>query len=59
MQMKKAIAVRAEWGDKPCDHPRLSKAYDLGKQTGGYLCDQCGRSITRREREEIKTRRPA
>lgn len=56
MQAKKAAAIRAAWGGKPCDHSSLSKEYDLGKQTGDYVCGQCGKTISPRERKEIKDR---
>lgn len=57
MQMKRAQQLREEWGDKPCDHPAFSKEYDHGPHTGNYLCTQCGRSFTWREKAEITTAR--
>ena len=53
MQAKKAEVLRAEWGDRPCDHPSLAKEYAEGKRTGDYVCTQCGARVTFRERAEI------
>jgi hypothetical protein len=53
MKSKRAKQLRDEWGDKPCDHPAFSKEYDLGVHTGGYVCTQCGASVTWREKAEI------
>jgi len=36
---------RAEWGDQPCDHPRIVEERFLGKTTGGCACTVCGRDI--------------
>jgi hypothetical protein len=56
MQSKKAAALRLAWDGKPCTHPTLSKEYDLGAQTGNYLCGQCGQAFSARERREIVDR---
>ena len=53
MQKKKALELQQTWGGKPCPHPTFAKEYDLGKRTGGYLCTQCGASISFREKAEI------
>lgn len=53
MQAKKAEALRAEWGDTPCDHPALAKEYAERKRTGDYVCAQCGARVTFRERAVI------
>lgn len=49
MQMKKFRAMKkqkqAEWGDKPCDHPKIAQEHDLGSGTGDYACEVCGRDI--------------
>lgn len=44
MQIKEAAALRKSWGDKPCDHPALSKEYHFGSATGDYVCTTCGDS---------------
>ena len=53
MQAKKASALRDEWGDKLCDHPKLAKEYAAGIRTGDYVCTQCGAKLTFRERAEL------
>jgi DNA-directed RNA polymerase subunit RPC12/RpoP len=53
MQAKKAAAIREEWGDKPCEHPKLAKEYSAGARTGDYVCTQCGAKVTFRERADI------
>ena len=53
MQKKRAIALKQEWGDKPCTHPAFAKEYDLGERTGNYLCTQCGATFTFRQKAEL------
>jgi hypothetical protein len=36
---------RAEWGDKPCDHPRIVQERFLGMTTGAFACTVCGRDL--------------
>lgn len=57
MQSKKAARLRRDWGDKPCDHLDFDKEYDLGAQTGDYVCVQCGECFTRHEKEAIEAKR--
>lgn len=57
MQRKRAVALRAEWGDRPCDHPTLAKEYDEGVRTGNYLCTQCGATISFPQRAELMAKR--
>lgn len=57
MQKKKALRLREEWDGKPCPHPSLSREYDLGEHTGGYVCTQCGESLTWRQKSELQTER--
>jgi len=42
MQAKEALRLKREWGDKPCNHPVIEKEYDLGSDTGDYVCTTCG-----------------
>ena len=37
---------KAEWGDKPCDHPRIIQERFLGMTTGAVACTTCGRAVT-------------
>lgn len=53
MQKKRAVVLQQEWGGKPCDHPAFAKEYDLGARTGNYVCTQCGKTVTFREKAEI------
>lgn len=53
MQKKRALAIKQEWGDRPCEHPALAREYDLGKRTGAYVCTQCGTTFTFREKAEM------
>ncbi len=53
MQKKRATVLQQTWGDKPCPHPALAKEYDLGKRTGNYVCTQCGKTLTFREKAEL------
>lgn len=55
--MDKAIQLRKQWGDRPCNHPVLDKEYHLGAATGDYVCTTCGesgwgRDWNKREQEE-------
>ena len=43
MQARDAAQLRKEWGNKPCDHPKWEREYDLGAQTGDYVCTTCGK----------------
>jgi hypothetical protein len=47
MQAKDANRLRQKWGDKPCTHPKFDKEYDLGAQTGDYVCTTCGEAFWR------------
>ncbi|EAQ63729.1 hypothetical protein MED121_03492 [Marinomonas sp. MED121] len=42
MQAKTSNELRLNWGDKPCEHPKLEKEYDRDASTGDYVCTQCG-----------------
>jgi hypothetical protein len=57
MQKKKATALQQEWGSKPCEHAALAKEYDLGERTGNYVCTQCGKTFTFREKAELAAAR--
>ena len=53
MQRKRAAELQKAWGDKPCTHPAFAKEYDLGERTGNFICTQCGRIVSFREKAEI------
>jgi hypothetical protein len=46
MEYYKALKLREEWGDKPCDHPKLEKVYFTGAFLLNYACMQCGAEFT-------------
>jgi hypothetical protein len=37
---------QTEWGDQPCNHPRLVQERYLGLTTGAFACTVCGRDLT-------------
>ncbi len=57
MKQKRAQELREEWGDAPCEHPQLARLYDLGERTGSYVCVQCGRDFSFREKAELTASR--
>jgi len=62
---KEAEILAETWGDKPCTHPSFEKEFFVGEingqeesmKTGDYICTQCGRVFTRKEKEEIEEKR--
>ena len=59
IQAKDAAALRKAWGGKTCSHPTLGKEYDLGTDTGDFVCVQCGESFSPKERAELEASRRA
>jgi hypothetical protein len=57
MKRKRALQLQQEWGDRPCAHPAFAKEYDHGARTGSFVCTQCGRIVSLREKLEIQARR--
>jgi hypothetical protein len=53
MEYLEAIRVKAEWGDKPCDHPHLEKEYYTGAFLTNYICTQCGQEFTIAQKMEM------
>lgn len=49
-----AKKFRADWGNKPCDHPRIEKEYFADTHTLDYVCSQCGKEFTVLEMLEAK-----
>ena len=39
---------------KPCPHPRFSKEYMAGMDTGDKICAECGELFTRAEWLQLK-----
>ncbi len=50
IQSKKIKEIKDKWGNKDCSHPYFTKEYDLGAQTGDYVCMQCGEIFTKSKR---------
>jgi hypothetical protein len=59
LKQKRAQELREAWGDAPCEHPKLAKLYDLGTHTGNFVCIQCGRVFSFREKAELAASRRA
>ena len=57
LQRKKSLELQKAWGDRPCEHPELSREYDSGERTGNYCCEQCGATLTFREKAELMAAR--
>ena len=57
MKQKQAQKLREVWGAADCAHPALAREYDTeGQRTGDYICTQCGRTLTFKERAEWLSR---
>lgn len=65
MDYKKAEELRKRWGEKTCSHPSFEKEtmgrVDSGgwyeTKTGDYVCSQCGKVFTRKEKEDVEKKR--
>jgi transposase-like protein len=53
MEYYKALKLKEEWGNKPCDHPRFEKVYYTGAFLISYVCTQCGSDFTIAQKLEI------
>jgi len=40
-----AKKLRVEWGDKPCNHPKIEKEYYADTHTLDYVCILCGKEF--------------
>jgi transposase-like protein len=57
MEYLEAQKIKAEWGDKPCDHPHLEKEYYSGAFLTNYVCTTCGREFTIPQKMEMYEKR--
>ncbi|MDP4224333.1 MAG: hypothetical protein Q8868_13585 [Bacteroidota bacterium] len=57
MEYYKALKLREEWGNKPCDHPKLEKVYFTGAFLLNYACAQCGAEFTVAQKLELDLER--
>ena len=54
MKQKQAMKLQEAWGGRPCEHPAFAREYGAdGKRTDAYICTQCGRTLSFRERAEL------
>jgi hypothetical protein len=53
MEYNAVQKLKEEWGNKPCDHPRLEKVYFTGAFLINYVCTQCGADFTIAQKLEI------
>lgn len=58
MDFKEAEKLAKDWGEKPCDHPRIEKetwidSEDIAVHNGDYVCTQCGQTFTEAEYKEF------
>jgi hypothetical protein len=53
MEYYKALKLKEEWGNKPCDHPGLEKVYYTGAFLINYACTTCGSEFTISQKLEI------
>jgi hypothetical protein len=53
MEYNTALKLKAEWGNKPCEHPRLEKVYFTGAFLINYVCTTCGAEFTIAQKMEI------
>lgn len=57
MEYFAAQKIKEEWGDKPCDHPRLEKVYYSGAFLINYACIRCGHEFTIAQKMELQDQR--
>jgi hypothetical protein len=56
MNLGEAVELRKKWGDKPCDHPYLTKEDSMfGQWSGDMVCMQCGRTAPRSDFDAWRT----
>ena len=53
MEFYDSQKLKAEWGDKPCDHVHLEKMYYVGAFLIVYGCKQCGAEFTIAQKLEM------
>jgi hypothetical protein len=59
MEMRQAYVLRAQWGDKPCLHPKFATQFYQGMPTGDFVCTTCGREFMRQEVRALRGARKA
>jgi hypothetical protein len=54
MEYLKAKKIREEWGEKPCDHPKIEREFYGDTHTLDWVCSQCGTEFNVLEMLELK-----
>jgi hypothetical protein len=54
MEYYDVLKLKADWGNKPCNHPHFEKMYYAGAFLITYCCTQCGREFTIARKLEIE-----
>lgn len=39
------VLLRREFGQKPCQHPKIEEEYEMGVGTGRWFCLACGKDL--------------
>jgi hypothetical protein len=53
MEYLQSQKLKEEWGNKPCNHPKLEKVYYAGAFLINYSCTQCGADFTIAQKLEL------
>jgi hypothetical protein len=53
MEYYASLKLKDEWGNKPCDHPKLEKVYYTGAFQINYACTHCGKEFTIAQKLEM------
>lgn len=57
MEYFKAKKLRENWGETPCDHPKLEREFYGDTYTLDYVCTQCGKELNLLETFELWERK--
>lgn len=57
MEYSTAVALREDWGEKPCDHEHLEKETYVGTYLVTWVCPHCGREFKIAEKLEMDMKR--
>ncbi|MGE5420916.1 MAG: hypothetical protein ACM3UT_12065 [Chloroflexota bacterium] len=49
--------LKEEWGNKPCEHPRLEKVRYSGAFLINYACVRCGKDFSVSEKMDLDEKR--
>ncbi|HNR42638.1 MAG TPA: hypothetical protein PKL65_10440 [Bacteroidales bacterium] len=57
MEFNQSLKLKEQWGNKPCDHPKVEKVYYAGAFVLNYSCILCGTDFTVAEKLELEQMR--